>query len=110
MSRHPATFALDLYRGDSSTFLFSVWADDDHTIAVPLDGVTAKAEIHSGSLVMPFTASVELPNVIRLVLPAGGWVAYTAEMGNWDLQLVLPNGNIYTMVKGMVRITGDIVQ
>ena len=110
MSRHPATLAIDLYRGDDATFLFSLWADDDHLIPIPLDGVTAKAEVHSGLAVMPFVATVELPNVIRLVLPADSWETFTAEMGNWDLQLTLPAGNIYTAIKGMVRISGDIVQ
>lgn len=107
----PATYNLDLYRGDTYSWVFRLWTDNSHTTPIDLTDVTAKAEIRSKSGATPIatlTCTITLPNEIAVKLPVAVWTDLTYSQGRWDLQLTYLNGDIVTIVAGDVVITPDI--
>lgn len=110
----PATYPLALYRGDSYSWQFKLWADEDKTIAVDLTGVTAKAELRSApgtDPVISMVCTVTLPNIIDVTLPASAWDDYVltkAGAAVWDLQLTYASGDIKTLIRGDVSIVADV--
>jgi hypothetical protein len=98
-----------LYRGDTFSFQVAMWSDADKTVPVDLTGASARAEINQAGTVMLFVVTIDLPNLINVVLPAGDWVLQTGA-ARWDLQLTYASGDVNTLVAGAVTIVGDVVQ
>lgn len=110
----PATLPLALYRGDSYAWRFTLYADDAKTQPADLTGVTAKAEIRAATGATPAIAMaclVTQPNLIDVKLPAEAWTPMTLARSGvaiWDLQLTYSSGEVKTIIRGDVTITGDI--
>lgn len=110
----PATLPLALYRGDTYAWRFTLYADDAKTQPADLTGVTAKAEIRAFTGATPAIAMacvVTLPNIIDVKLPANAWSPMTLAKSGvaiWDLQLTYSSGEVKTIIRGDVTITGDI--
>ena len=105
----PGRYDLALYRGDSYSWQFVLWADEDKTEPSDLTGVTATAEIRekSGTTpAIPISCTVVPPNVINSTLSAANSTLVPTK-ARWDLQLTLPDG-IRTVLAGAVTVTADI--
>jgi len=104
------TYPLRLYRGDSYRWRFVLWADPDRSVAVDLTGVVVGAEIRvstGATPIYPIVIAVTLPNTIDLSLSAAASVQVPAA-AIWDLQLTYPSGDVQTIVRGAVSVTGDV--
>jgi septal ring-binding cell division protein DamX len=107
---HPATFPLDLYRGDTYRLTARVWQDTAKTVPFNLAGAMAHAEIRDvpgGKTIVTMSCLVILPNSVEVVLtaPSSKLVPVSAV---WDLQLTLVGGDIKTVVAGPVTNTPDV--
>ena len=105
----PETLPLELYRGDTFAFQVAMWSDAAKTVPIDLTGATARAEVNQAGTVMPFEVTIELPNLINVVLPAGDWTLHTGD-ARWDLQLTYAGGVVNTLIAGAVAIVEDVVQ
>ena len=107
----PATYNLDLYRGDTSRWQFKLWTDAAKTIPSDLTGVTAAAMIRDkapgGVYSLALGCVVTLPNIIDMELTPGQSRDLPVK-GVWDLQLTYASGDIITVLKGSVSVTQDI--
>jgi hypothetical protein len=110
----PGSYPLALYRGDSYSWQFRLWADTGKTQPVDLTGATAKAEVHylpGGTDILAMVCTVTLPNIIDMHLPAAAWDTFpfqTASKPMWDLQVTYPGGDIVSYLAGPVTLTADI--
>jgi hypothetical protein len=106
----PATYGLNLYRGDSWHWQVNVWANAARTQPVDLTGVVPKAEIRdkpAGSSITEIECTVILPNTVDCVLTAAS-SALLPKRGVWDLQLSYPSGDVSTVVGGSVAVSDDV--
>jgi len=106
----PGSLPLALYRGDSSSWRFVLWADAGKTIPADLAGVVAKAEIrdkYAGANITPLVCAIEMPNVILVSMDAAASARLPAK-GVWDLQLTYPEGAVATVLAGAVTVTADV--
>jgi len=105
-----ADFPLDIYRGDTGRWRFTLWQDDAKTQPVDLTGVTARSQIRDrpqGTQVSDMVCAIELPNVVDVTLPSTVSHALPNK-GAWDLQLTYPSGDVNTPVGGAVTVTPDV--
>ena len=109
MNAHPGSYSLAIYRGDSYTWTFRVWDDPEHTVAVDLTGVEARAEVCVGTGQHVLEAVITLPNVITVTLDAGVSAGLTGS-GRWDLQLRYSEDVVYTLVAGGVSVASDVTR
>jgi hypothetical protein len=106
----PANYPLDIYRGDSASWQFKLWADSEMTSPVDLTGVTPKAEIRdrpAGTQIVPLLCTLTLPNIIDVTLTAAASKLLPIA-GVWDLQLSYVSGDVRTPISGQVTITSDV--
>lgn len=106
----PQAMNLDVYRGDSYRWTFTIWANAGASVPFDLTGAVAKAEIRSkpGAPVLATLAcTVTQPNTIDAALDAVQ-SATLAGTGVWDLQLTFPDSSVKTVVAGTVKITSDV--
>ena len=106
----PGLYVLDLYRGDSYVWLFTVWADAAKTVPADLTDVVARAEVRTapgGTLLLELPCVID-GNEITMELPADAWGTDTARKGSWDLELTYPDGPVRTILAGSVAITTDV--
>jgi hypothetical protein len=106
----PGKYDLNLYRGDSYTWQFTLWQDTAATVPVDLAGAEPAAEIRNtsaGTIYTTLVATVTAPNIVTLDLSAPECENCPAK-GVWDLQLTFPNGDVRTVVAGAVTTTGDV--
>jgi hypothetical protein len=106
----PGKYSLSLYRGDTWRVQFRLWEDAERTDPADLTGVTALAEIRdksAGLKITPITLVITLPNVITASLSPDE-TAHLPMSGVWDLQLTLGNGDIQTILAGLVSVTSDV--
>jgi hypothetical protein len=107
----PASYDLQLYRGDTGRWQFKLWTDDAKTIAADLTGVTVAAMIRDkavgGVYSLPLACVVTLPNIIDMDLTPVQSRDLPAK-GVWDLQLTYTSGDIVTVLKGNVTLTQDV--
>ena len=106
----PAIFPLDIYRGDTQRWRFTLWDDTAKEKPSNLAGVVPRAMIRDrpGSIsITELECSVTLPNLIDMVLTAAASRALP-ESGQWDLELTYPSGDVQTMLAGPVSVTPDI--
>jgi hypothetical protein len=106
----PATYMLTVYRGDTYAWDFVMWNDTGMTDPTDLTGVVPKAEIRdrpSGSIVVPLTLDITLPNTVHAALdaPSSSQLPIPAV---WDLQLTFPSGQVQTVLAGPVAVTPDV--
>lgn len=109
----PATFALNVYQGDTYTWVFTLWKDRARTEPVDLTGTTPKAEIRDragGRLMLNIPLNVQLPNVIEAVLNREDSMKLDRHVGKWDLQLTLEGGAVATIVRGNVNVMPAITE
>lgn len=107
----PANVPLSVYRGDSYSWSFRLWADRERTQPVDLTGATPKAEIRDragGTLMLPLPLTVELPNVIVADLSPADGKKLTRHKGVWDLQLTLADGTVTTVIAGDVFVRASV--
>jgi hypothetical protein len=107
----PATYNLDLYRGDTGRWQFRLWTDSAKTKPADLAGVSAEAMVRDkapgGAISISMTVTVTEPNIIDMELTAQQSRDLPAK-GIWDLQLTYPSGDIATPLKGAVNVTQDV--
>lgn len=107
----PGTFAIAVYHGDTYRWQFTLWQDPAKTIPADLTGVIPKAEIRQsagGALVNTFDLTVQMPNIILMVLNSTKSLAMPKTGGTWDMQLTYPNGDVQTILSGGVTVTMDV--
>lgn len=106
----PATFTLEVYRGDTASWSFVLWNDIAQTDPVDLTGATVSAEIRlkpGATPAVPLSCAVTLPNTVDVVLaPADS--AQLPMVGVWDLRVTYPWGPVETFVAGAVLVTPDV--
>ena len=107
---NPAKMPLALYRGDTYTWRFTLWADAAKTLPADLTDVTVKAELRAqpaGALLATLDCAVELPNVITATLSAA--ISSTLPpKGVWDMQLTYPADVVATILAGTVDVVADV--
>ena len=106
----PGTMNLNLYRGDTTRWQFTMWLDAEKTEPLDLTGVTAKAEIRDkpgGRKITPIECIVTLPNLVNASLNAANSALLPAK-GAWDLQLTYSGGDVATLLAGKVTVIADI--
>ena len=104
----PAILDLDFYRGDSERLQVTFWDKDRQP--VDLTDVSARAEIRdrpAGTIVIPMTCVVTLPNIIDVTLKADD-SRNLPPAGVWDLQLTYASGEVGTPLAGQVKVTPDV--
>lgn len=104
----PANLDLDLYRGDSARMQVTLW--DKAHLPIDLTDVTARAEIrdrHAGTILIPLTCVVTLPNIIDVALKAED-SRDLPPGGVWDLQLTYASGEVKTPLAGQVKVAPDV--
>lgn len=107
----PATFPLDLYRGDTARFQFKFWKKDQ--TPVDLTGATAKAEIRdrpAGGIIATLDCTITLPNIVDMVLTEDNSLLLPQKKGVWDLQIRFATGDVLTPVAGDVAVTADVTE
>jgi hypothetical protein len=105
----PARYDLDVYRGDTFRRTFTFWTDTDLTVPWDLTGVAFAAELReqTGSpVVAALVVTVELPNVVRVLLPAEDSAGLEPSHLGWDLQATY-EGTVRTVLAGDVTVEGD---
>ena len=107
----PGSFDLNLYRGDTGRWRFTLWADEAKTQPAALTGATAAAQIRNapgGNVVVSLACSVVLPNQIDMVLAAVDSAGLPLSRGVWDLQVTYASGDVSTVVAGRTCVTADV--
>jgi hypothetical protein len=110
----PATFDLNLYRGDSYGWQFKFYEDEAKTVPTDLAGATVAAEIRdksAGPVVCLLETSLvddANDNIVQVEIQTTHWTTMPASKGVWDLQITMPDGRVITPVKGIVLITADV--
>lgn len=107
---NPGSYTLQLYRGDSYNWQFTLYDDAAQTTPSDLTGVQVHAEVRDkpgGTFICTLTCTVTLPNVILARLSAGD-SAKLPSSGVWDLQLNYPTGDVATVLAGAVNVTPDV--
>lgn len=100
----------NLWRGDSYSWRFLLYDDDERTIPTDLAGATVAAEIReksAGSSVVKLACTVTEPNIIDMDLTPGMYVTCPSK-GVWDLQVSFPGGRVRTRLEGTVSVKGDV--
>ena len=107
----PAQYPLNLYRGDTYRWRFSLWLDAAKTVPIELEGVEPKAEIRNrpgGSTIVALDCSIDDSNTVVVELSAEASRRIPNTGGVWDLELTYPSGDVGTVLAGNVSITLDV--
>jgi hypothetical protein len=109
----PGAYSLRVYRGDTTVWNFTLWADAEKTIPIDLTNMLVAAEIRTSTGAEPATPLalvVTLPNQIMATLSPAASRPLPAS-ARWDLQLTEPaNGRVSTILAGTVSVSGDITE
>lgn len=108
----PGRFVLNVYRGDTFRWKFTLWTDDTKSMPADLIGITPVAEIRDrpgGTLIAAIDCVVTLPNVIDATLTAVN-CAKLPTSAAWDLQLNHLDGDVSTVLSGPVNVTPDVTR
>lgn len=114
----PATWDMRLYRGDTFSATFRLWADTGLTVPVDLAGASVAAQIRdksAGNVVVDLDAAIDPPggNSIVVGITAESWSdgihgPPAPPTGVWDLEVTYASGVVQTVVRGAVTVTGDV--
>lgn len=107
----PGNLPLAIYRGDTYTWRFVLWADTTKTTPADLTGSTAKAEFRTtpgGTLLSAMDLTITTPNIIDGVLTADNSHLLKPPTCYWDLQITYPAGEVQTILAGKVAVTMDV--
>lgn len=110
----PGKYDLSLYRGDSYTWQFVLWQDEDKTIPTDLTDVVAAAQIRAkpgATPIIVLECEVTAPNIVTVQLTPEAWEDSSCiVVGMWDLELTYLDGTVQTVIAGKVRITADVTR
>ena len=107
----PPEAPLYIYRGDSRSWRFVLWADPGRTEPFDLAGLYVAAQIRrdpDALTAVDLTVNVDLPNVVIVHLSAER--SARCPTGRWDMQLTYPDGRVTTAVRGRVAVTPDVTR
>jgi hypothetical protein len=107
----PGAFSLPIYRGDSYSWQFVLWADPAKTIPMPTTGAATLAQIRNapgGQLFVTMPTSVAPPNLVNMQLLATDSATLNPGSWAWDLQVVYATGAVQTVLAGAVVVTEDV--
>jgi hypothetical protein len=108
----PAEVPLYVYRGDSRSWGFRLWEDDERTQPYDLSQVTSvRAQIRRAPddrVAVELVCQITAPNWIFVHLSAGQ--SQTCPTGRWDLQLSRPVSRVQTIIKGPVTVEPDVTR
>ena len=107
----PGRFDLDLYRGDTYRFQVRLWDDVAGGVPTDLTGATVEAEIRNktaGTFIVALGTQVTLPNIVDVTMTGETMWATCPTKGVWDLQVTMSGGDVRTVLRGDVSVTGDV--
>ena len=109
--QQPGVYDLELYRGDTCRWQARLWDDAPGGIPIDLTGSTVAAEIRdksAGAKVVELETSITPPNIIDIAIDGEAMWATCPSKGVWDLQITAPSGDVRTVLRGDVEVTGDV--
>lgn len=107
---HPGSYALQLYRGDSYRWQFTLYDDLPQTMPTDLTGVSVAAQIRDkpgGVYICALSCTIVLPNVVNGFLSSDDCAKLPGSAA-WDLQLLYASGDVLTVLAGPVIVTPDV--
>jgi hypothetical protein len=107
----PFQAPLNIYRGDTGHWTFTVWTDKGATVPYDLAGAVPKAEIRArpdAAVLATLGCVVTQPNIVDVTLSADESALLVSGAAKWDLQVTFPDTTVRTLVAGPVIITADI--
>jgi hypothetical protein len=109
----PAVVPLYVYRGDSRSWAFRLWEDDERTVPYNLAQVqSVAAQIRRAPddrAAVDLVCAITLPNWVFVHLSAGQ--SQTTPTGRWDLQLTWgPVVRVLTVIRGPVTVEPDVTR
>jgi len=106
----PGKFDFNMYRGDTYSWRFILWIDEEKTDPVILTGAVVEAEIRDkpgGMAIIELPCTIVPPNIIDVTMTPQNYVGCPAK-GVWDMQIIYPNGIVNTPIGGSISITPDV--
>jgi hypothetical protein len=106
----PGAYALQIYKGDSYHWQFTLFDDLAQTQPSDLTGVVVNSQIcdaPGGVVICALACTVTLPNIILATLSAAD-SALLPQSAAWDLQLTYTSGDVATVLAGPVNVTPDV--
>jgi hypothetical protein len=108
----PFEVPLYVYRGDSRSWGFRLWEDDERTQPYDLSQVTSvRAQVRRSPdhrVAVELVCQITPPNWIFVHLSAGQ--SQGCPTGRWDLQLTRPVSRVQTIIKGPVTVEPDVTR
>jgi hypothetical protein len=108
----PVEVPLYVYRGDSRSWGFRLWEDDERTQPYDLSQVTSvRAQVRRSPdhrVAVELVCQITPPNWIFVHLSAGQ--SQGCPTGRWDLQLTRPVSRVQTIIKGPVIVEPDVTR
>jgi hypothetical protein len=108
----PQDVPLYVYRGDSRSWAFVLWADADRTEPYDLRQVSeVAAQIRRAPddrAAVELRCVITLPNYVFVHLSAGQ--SQVTPSGRWDCQLSFPAGRVLTVIRGPVIVEPDVTR
>jgi hypothetical protein len=106
----PGAYPLQIYKGDSYHWQFTLFDDLNQTQPSDLTGVVVNSQIcdaPGGVVICTLACTVTLPNIVLASLSASD-SALLPQSAAWDLQLTYPSGDVATVLAGPVNVTPDV--
>jgi hypothetical protein len=106
----PGRFSLQLYRGDSASYQFTIWSDRQGMTPLDIAGCIPLAEIRDapgGLLLATMTTIIQAPNIVKMSLTPGQTLALPHK-AVWDLQLSFGTSEVLTPIAGGVAVQDDV--
>jgi hypothetical protein len=106
----PGRYDLELYRGDSHGWRFTLWANFEQTMPVDLTGASVAVEIRdksAGTHIVDLDVTIVLPNSVDVKMTPDMYVTCPTK-GVWDFQITFPGGEVHTPLYGDVKVTPDV--
>jgi len=108
----PGQYALSVYKGDTTRWQFTLWADGSMQTPTDLTTVTVASQIRTrpgGTLLLSLAPVVTLPNIIAIAIAASD-SATLPTTASWDLQLTYSTGDVNTVLAGPVNTITDVTR
>jgi hypothetical protein len=106
----PATYNLDLYRGDTLRLQVKLWNNEERDDPADLDGVIAASQFRvrpDAEPMVEMACAITLPNVVDLTLSSDA-SRMLPKKGVWDLELRFPGGDVFTPLAGKMTLKPDV--